>query len=117
MVEQLRLRRAAVTLWRLRISLTRLESALWPTAAVLQKLWRNPRHEEAFDGQARQLLTARLGFYSDLESLHREDAITWSFFGTLSMPSPVKRTAFLNWLLKRIELPANEKDATIELRR
>src|SRR5438445_9305868 len=94
MVEQLRLRRAAVTLWRLRISLTRLESALWPTAAVLQKLCRNPRHEEAFDGQARQLLTERLGFYSDLASLHSEDAITWSFFGTLSMASPVKRTAF-----------------------
>src|SRR2546422_1672609 len=31
------------------------------------------------------------------------------------MASPVKRTAFLNWLLKRIELPANEKDCTIEL--
>ena len=85
------------------------------TAAVLQKLCRNPRHEEAFDGQARQLLTERLGFYSDLQSLHSEDAITWSFFGTLSMASPVKRTAFLNWLLKRIELPANEKDCTIEL--
>ncbi len=96
-------------------NLMRLESALWPTAAVLQKLCRNPRHEEAFDGQARQLLTERLGFYSDLQSLHSEDAITWSFFGTLSMASPVKRTAFLNWLLKRIELPANEKDCTIEL--
>jgi len=75
-------------------NLMRLESALWPTAAVLQKLCRNPRHEEAFDGQARQLLTERLGFYSDLQSLHSEDAITWSFFGTLSMASPVKRTAF-----------------------
>ena len=32
----------------------------------------------------------------------------------LSMASPVKRTAFLNWLLKRIELPANE-DCTVEL--
>jgi len=90
-------------------NLMRLESALWPTAAVLQKLCRNPRHEEAFDGQARQLLTERLGFYSDLQSLHSEDAITWSFFGTLSMASPVKRTAFLNWLLKRIELPAERK--------
>src|SRR5207237_2524301 len=32
----------------------------------------------------------------------------------LSMASPVKRTAFLNWLLKRIELPANE-DCTVEV--
>src|SRR5207244_12251481 len=86
-----------------------------PTATVLKKLCRNPRHEESFDGQARELLTERLGFYSDLQSLHSEDAITWSFFGTLSMASPVKRTAFLNWLLKQIELPANEKDCTSEL--
>src|SRR5437879_7778736 len=44
-------------------NLMRLESALWPTAAVLQKLCRNARHEEAFDGQARQLLTGRLGLF------------------------------------------------------
>src|SRR5438132_1290909 len=51
-------------------NLMRLESALWPTAAVLPKLCRNPRHEETFDVHARQLLTQRLGFYSYLVTNH-----------------------------------------------
>ena len=28
-----------------------------------------------------QLATERLGFYSDLQSLNSEDAVTWSYFG------------------------------------
>ena len=96
-------------------NLMRVDSLPWPTATVAQKLCRNSRHEEAFDDEARQLLTRKLGFYSDLQSLHSEDAISWSYFGTLAAATPVVRTAFLNWLLQRIGLPANEHICAIEL--
>jgi len=96
-------------------NLMRVDLAPWPTAAVVQKLCRSVRHEEAFEDQARQLLIQKLGFYSDLQSLHSEDAISWSFFGTLSTAPVNVRTAFLNWLLGRIGLTTNEKDCTIEL--
>src|SRR5436190_43834 len=89
-------------------NLMRVDSLPWPTPSVAQKLCRNIGHEEAFDAEARQLLTRQLGFYSDLQSLHSEDAISWSYFGTLAASTPFVRTAFLNWLLQRIGLSANE---------
>ena len=96
-------------------NMMRPQSSPWPTAAVVQKLCASGRHASAFDYQAQRLITRKLGFYSDLQSLHSEDAITWSFFGTLSTAQPVTRTAFLNWLLGRIGLKSGEKACAIEL--
>lgn len=91
-------------------------SSIWPTAAVVQKLCCNKRHASAFDGTSQRLLSRKMGFYSDLQSLHSEDAITWSFFGTLSTAELGVRVAFLNWLLDRIEVShSEEEECTIEL--
>jgi hypothetical protein len=50
-------------------------------------------------------LTQReLGFYSDLQSLNSEDAITWSYFGPFLAETPSMRAAFANWLLDRVGL-------------
>ena len=96
-------------------NLMRVESGPWPPAAIVQKLCASSRHAGAFDGEARQLLTRKLGFYSDLQSLHSEDAITWSYFGILSAVNTTVRISFLNWLLHHIGLPAAEKACSMDL--
>jgi hypothetical protein len=46
-----------------------------------------------------------LGFYSDLQSLHSEDALTWSVFGPVIYADQAKRTAFLRDLLRHLDIP------------
>jgi hypothetical protein len=89
--------------------------SLWPSAAVVQKSYRDKNHETAFSEDALKVLTRRLGFYTNLQSLHSEDAITWSFFGTLAAAPPLTRVTFLNWLLSHIGLRANEENCAIDL--
>jgi len=54
----------------------------WPHADVTQKLIKSSRLGDFGKAQQR-LLTDELGYYSDLQSLNSEDAITWSVFGTM----------------------------------
>jgi hypothetical protein len=42
--------------------------------------------------------------YSDLQSLHSEDAVTWSYFGPLAVQPPEAKARFLDWLLGRLGL-------------
>jgi hypothetical protein len=42
------------------------------------------RQLRAFDEQSAVKLTARFGYYTDLQSINSEDAITWSVFGTMT---------------------------------
>jgi len=55
----------------------------WPTPEILQKLYQSNR-VSAFAGEQLSIAKAGLGYYCDLQSLHSEDAITWSVFGTVS---------------------------------
>ena len=48
----------------------------WPAPELIRKIYQS-RQVRAFSGEERQLATAALGFYSDLQSIHSEDAITW----------------------------------------
>ncbi|MCX5677280.1 MAG: hypothetical protein NTX87_20025 [Planctomycetota bacterium] len=64
-------------------NLIRPAGAGWPPAEVVQKLYKS-RQERCFDGLDACAATSGLGFYCDLQSLHSEDAITWSVFGTLT---------------------------------
>jgi hypothetical protein len=76
----------------------------WPPSAVIQKLYKS-EHLNRADNSVRSAATAKLGFYCDLQSLHSEDAITWSYFGPL-VDQPVEiRTGFLNWLCQLLDLP------------
>jgi hypothetical protein len=80
----------------------------WPPPAVTQKLVYSLSGGTSFEAKARELLTRKLGYYSTLQSMHSEDAITWSFFGLLITASGASRTAVLNWLMERADLPYSE---------
>ncbi|MEI9477028.1 MAG: hypothetical protein WCO26_10685 [Deltaproteobacteria bacterium] len=58
-------------------------TAPWPPAEVLQKLYLS-QHVKAFTGADLEKAKRSLGYYCDLQSIHSEDAITWSVFGTVA---------------------------------
>lgn len=96
----------------LRQNLILPDELLWPPAAILQKLYQS-RQLRAFPEESRGSLTRLLGYYCDLQSLHSEDAITWSFFGTLS--SAEHHAGLSNWLLDRLGLPWKNERCKLEL--
>jgi hypothetical protein len=77
----------------------------WPTSEIVQKLYQS-RQESAFDDEQRKTCTSSLGYYCDLQSLHSEDAITWSVFGTISRSDQRLKEAWIADLLKLLCLPA-----------
>lgn len=85
----------------------------WPPAPVVQKLYRS-RQQLAFDGQAQDVLTARLGYYCDLQSLHSEDALTWNVFEAFVSAPESEGVRFGNWLLGQLE-PDPEPYHTCEI--
>jgi hypothetical protein len=64
----------------------------WPTAEIIQKTYQS-RQVRAFDTDQREVCMRGMGYYCDLQSIHSEDAITWSVFGTASR-SPMPRMRF-----------------------
>ncbi len=79
----------------------------WPPSEIVQKLYRS-RQIRAFSSAESNLITSKLGYYCDLQSIHSEDAITWSVFGTLSRSNIQVRSEWLGSLLKAISLPGIE---------
>jgi hypothetical protein len=77
----------------------------WPAPELIQKVCQS-RQVRAFSGDQHQLATATLGFYSDLQSIHSEDAITWSVFGPVIYATATVREAFVSDLLNVIDVPA-----------
>lgn len=96
----------------------------WPPAEIVQKLYQS-RQLRAFDEDNSKVATNSLGFYTDLQSLHSEDAITWSVFGPLiygdeksrrkftanlfddlNLSNPIK-TPVRMWLWRRLPHPDN----------
>src|SRR4051812_34726989 len=75
----------------------------WPPPPVIQKLYES-RQARAFAPEELRAATARLGFYSDLQSLNSEDAVTWSYFGPFLAETFAERAAFANWLVDRVGL-------------
>jgi len=76
----------------------------WPTPEVLQKLYKS-RHIRAFSRDQLTVCTSGVGCYCDLQSLHSEDAITWSVFGTAARSPGPQRAAWLAQLLRVLDLP------------
>jgi hypothetical protein len=75
----------------------------WPPPAVVQKLYES-RQARAFDPTELERATQGLGVYSDLQSIHSEDAITWSYFGPLARAGPAAAATFLDWVLAQLRL-------------
>lgn len=84
-------RRAVVDPWAV---LIRAPDVPWPPPELVQKCYAS-RQRVAFapDDQAR--LSQRRGYYSDLQSLASEDALTWNAFGPLVYAPPPVRTAYV----------------------
>jgi len=85
------------------------QEAGWPPAALRRKL-KASRQINAFDDQAKIALKACDGVYSDLQSLRSEDAITWSFFGTVGAAA----VELLNWLVVHCKVEG-EPSTTCEI--
>lgn len=86
----------------------------WPAPELIQKIYES-RQVRAFAGQEQVAATAKLGFYSDLQSLHSEDAITWSFFGPVAYATPSIRSAFVKELLALIDVEGTSSNAHLWL--
>ena len=78
----------------------------WPPPEIIQKLYKS-RQIRAYEGADREAVTAVLGYYSDLQSLHSEDAITWSVFGPVEYSDPQTRRTFTKSLLDLLALPSS----------
>ena len=75
----------------------------WPPPELTQKLCRADR-ASFFDPDEFEKLASPLGYYSDLQSVHSEDALTWSVFGPLIYSAPEVRHRFVETLLQRLEI-------------
>jgi hypothetical protein len=84
-------------------NLIREDRLPWPPPPVVQKLYESI-HSRSFEGVELAACKQRLGFYSDIQSLNSEDAITWSYFGPFLAETSESRAAFLNWLLEEVGL-------------
>lgn len=75
----------------------------WPPAELIQKAYKS-EHGSAF-GHEPSLVEWSGRYYCDLQSLHCEDALTWSVFGTLARPHraferPSQRNSSMPWAFR-----------------
>lgn len=90
-------------------NLIRTGIAAWPPPEIVQKLYKS-RQSRAFEGKDLEFATSGLGYYCDLQSLHSEDAMTWSVFGTIARaPHNILKT-WLKDLFRLIDLPDSDSD-------
>jgi hypothetical protein len=86
----------------------------WPAPELIQKIYQS-RQVQAFAGAELGIATRKLGFYSDLQSLHSEDAITWSIFGPVAYAQQSTRITFVKDLLALIEVEGTANNACVWL--
>lgn len=78
-------------------------------AEIAQKLYRST-HERDFDPEDQERLKVCLGYYTDLQSLNSEDAITWSVFGTVAKSDEAVRTRWTGEFFREIGLGSSEPE-------
>ncbi len=96
-------------------NLIKTGSEPWPPPEIVQKLYQS-RQIRAFSGDDRSICESGTGYYCDLQSLHSEDAITWSVFGTVMRAEQTILETWLADFFEMIQMPdAQTKDAHIFL--
>jgi len=96
-------------------NLIRTGCSPWPPPEIVQKLYQS-RQIRAFAGEEEKTCKSGLGFYCDLQSIHSEDAITWSVFGTAGRSSQRDLASWLTDLFSLIDISGLEtKDADVFL--
>ena len=73
----------------------------WPPAEIVQKLHQSRQSRAYVDDQKGKSIKF-LGYYSDLQSIHSEDAITWSVFGTVAHSNSELRNLFIQDFFNKI---------------
>lgn len=82
-----------------------IDSIPYPPPEIVQKLYESNR-SDSFNSAGQDKITEKLGYYCDLQSLHSEDALTWSVFGNLAYSSNKLKKKYLQLLLKQINIKA-----------
>jgi len=77
----------------------------WPPAEIVQKLYQSSQ-VKAYNDVNKSYVTQCLGYYTDLQSINSEDALTWSVFGTVSYAPPGVKNTFITELFESLNLPA-----------
>lgn len=83
----------------------------WPPSEITQKLYQS-RQARAFSEEQKEILKKYNGYYSDLQSIHSEDAITWSVFGTVAHSQNNIQNKFVYDLLQRIGIQSKQVENT-----
>ena len=78
-----------------------------PPPEVLQKLYKSEKLW-AFPEEDQSLVCEKLGYYCDLQSVHSEDAMQWSYFGPLIYGTEADRLQFGRWLRRVLNLGVPE---------
>ena len=86
----------------------------WPPPELIQKIYQS-RQVRAFTDDHLTAATSGTGFYSDLQSIHSEDTITWSVFGPVIYTSPERREAFVRDLLSLVRIDGSSAHANVWL--
>jgi hypothetical protein len=115
-VEAARSRGGVLALARVRDNLITTGIDVWPPPEILQKLYQS-RQARAFDPDELAILTTDLGYYCDLQSVHSEDAITWSYLAPVATSEASVQVGLLNWLSGRMGLPATNSACAISILR
>ncbi|TET44765.1 hypothetical protein E3J62_09505 [candidate division TA06 bacterium] len=82
----------------------------WPPPEVVQKLYQSRQVRAFGEDQLKIFRRFGLGYYSDLQSIHSEDAITWSVFGTVARAERSERENWLADLFQLLRLPEASPD-------
>ncbi len=86
----------------------------WPPEQLLKQVRGYVGHRDHFDAEDADALAADLGRISKIQSINSEDAVTFSWFGTLAGAAADKRRAAVQWLYDRIGIDATAKDPVID---
>jgi hypothetical protein len=79
------------------------QTEAWP-ASLLKQVTGYVAHKDWFAAEDAETLAAHLGRISKFQSVNSEDAVTWSWFGTLACASAQTRQAVVQWLYDRLDL-------------
>jgi len=90
-------------------NLIRTGCSPWPPPEIVQKLYQS-RQIRAFEGEEERTCRSGVGFYCDLQSIHSEDAITWSVFGTAARASKPLLETWLTELFRLLDLSGLQTD-------
>jgi hypothetical protein len=72
-----------------------------PPPELVQKLAKSDKYIH-FYPEDQPLITRQLGYYTDLQSAHSEDAMVWSCFGTAADCLQDDRTMWAQWLVRNL---------------